>query len=190
MVTASIIKRLINSQKGISFTEGLVVFPLVLLTFSAFIEFGYAMYQWNQSVKATQLGARLAIVSDPIAADMATILVADYPPDEGGPTPSAAVSAVCDGATLTGCDAGELDRLVNRMQEFNNNISSENILITYYRSGLGYVGRPGGPVVTITLQVSDVPLDLTIMNALLGFDFDVPLSKVTLTSEDLSSNKL
>ena len=44
----------------------MLTFPIIMLVFAAFVEFGYAMSQWNQTVKALQYGARLAAVSDPL----------------------------------------------------------------------------------------------------------------------------
>ena len=41
-----------QDQRGVTLTEGLITLPLVLLAISAFVEFGYAMSQWNQTVKA------------------------------------------------------------------------------------------------------------------------------------------
>lgn len=179
-----------REQHGASLLEGLVVFPLVLLTFSAFVEFAYATYQWNQTVKALQLGARLAAVSDPIVTNYEATFTADYPTDQGSATPSptgAPVSLVCNGATDAGCDVTRLNRLVARMQLFNDSIQKANVIVTYSRSGLGYVGRPGGPVSTIRIEVQNLQFNLPIMNALLGFNFTVPANPVTITSEDLST---
>lgn len=191
MVSARILQRFVKGEQGISFVEGLVVFPLVLLTFSAFIEFGYAVFQWNQTVKAAQLGARLAAVSDPIASDMGP-LTADYPTAQGGVILDTAVSVACIGSGPTGCIVDGLDRLIARMSGgFNEKITRNNVDVTYHRSGLGYVGRPGGPVVTITVEIHDVTFDLPIMGALFGLDdFIIPPSLVTITSEDLSTNKI
>ena len=50
----------------VALSEALITIPIVMLIFAAFIEFGYAMSQWNQTVKALQYGARLAAVSDPL----------------------------------------------------------------------------------------------------------------------------
>ena len=55
-----------EDESGIALSEALITCPIVLLVFAAFVEFGYAMSQWNQTVKALQYGARLAAVSDPL----------------------------------------------------------------------------------------------------------------------------
>ena len=45
----------LREESGISLTEAMLTFPIVMLIFAAFVEFGYAMFQWNQTVKAVQL---------------------------------------------------------------------------------------------------------------------------------------
>ena len=194
-----------RSEEGATLVEGLIVFPIILLTFATFIEFGVAMVQWNQTVKAMQYGARVLAVSDPLV-DMAPFS-ADYPVEQGGPVPATAVTVAC-GANGTGdpaapaCVAAGMNRLVfggdtvcdpsagNRlgMCDINGLIRPENIRVTYYRSGLGYVGRPGGPVVSITVETRDLNFNFFFLGALLGLNnITIPAHPVTITSEDLSN---
>jgi hypothetical protein len=191
----------LHDQRGVTLVEGLIVFPLVLLAISTFIEFGVAVLQWNQTVKALQLGARTLAVSSPLVANM-NPLVADYPSVQGGPTPEADVSVSC-GAGTTPCIAARLNRLVygsdgicspnvgsslSGMCDFNPAIQPEHIRVTYHRSGLGYVGRPGGPVVTITLETRNLTFNFMFLSALLGLQsIELPAHPVTITGEDLSS---
>jgi hypothetical protein len=66
-------------------------------------------------------------------------------------------------------------------------ITAENISITYTHTGLGFAGRPGGPVPTITLQLTDLTFDFFALGAFLGFDqITMPDFKVTMTGEDLN----
>jgi hypothetical protein len=193
-----------GSDEGATLVEGLIVFPIILLTFATFIEFGVAMVQWNQTVKAMQYGSRMLAVSDPLAIDLAEYFEADYLPAEGGPITGEVDPVVC---TTAGCAPGlelnqaGLNRLVfgsdgvcnpsagNRlgMCDLNRLIRPENIRVTYYRSGLGYVGRPDGPVLSITIETRDLTFDFFFLGALLGLDqIDIPAHPVTITSEDLS----
>ncbi|MGI9352869.1 MAG: TadE/TadG family type IV pilus assembly protein [Rhizobiaceae bacterium] len=197
------IKRLLRNETGASFFEGIVVFPIVLLTFSALVEFGFASFQWNQTVKALQLGARqLAVSNMLVSAADASALTADYPGAEGGPTPPTPVSVSC-GAGASACIPDEIQRLVRGSDndcdpefgngipgicDFNNRILEENIRVTYQRTGLGYVGRPAGPIVTIIIEARDVNFELPIMGALFGLDdISIPANPITITSEDLSN---
>lgn len=193
-----------GAEEGATLVEGLIVFPIILLTFATFIEFGVAMVQWNQTVKSMQYGARMLAVSDPLV-DM-TPFTADYIAEEGGPVPTAAVTVACgangpDDEAALPCPTAGLNRLVFGsdglcdpsagtrlgMCDLNGLIGPENIRVTYYRSGLGYVGRPDGPVVSITIETRDLTFDFFFLAALLGLEsITIPAHPVTITSEDLS----
>lgn len=193
--------RFARDRRGVVLVEGLLVVPLIIIVSATMIEFGFAVYQWNQTAKAVQLGARLATVSNPLATDLSP-LVADYPVEEGAAPPATAVSVVC-GAGATACDATELNRLVlgsdgvcdpafgatkPGMCDFNPRIQTGNVRVTYARSGLGYVGRPGGPVVSLTVELRGMTFEFFLLGALLGLDqFEVPAFPVTYTGEDMMS---
>ena len=50
-----------------------------------------------------------------------------------------------------------------------NFVAPENVSITYSHTGLGFAGRPGGPVPTITLRLTGLTFDFFAVGALLGF---------------------
>ena len=64
-------------QSGSALTEGLLVFPIMVLAVSATVEFGFLLHQWNQGAKAMQLGVRKLIVSDPVTPDFYTVFAFD-----------------------------------------------------------------------------------------------------------------
>jgi hypothetical protein len=77
-------------------------------------------------------------------------------------------------------------------------IRPENVVVTYSRSGLGYVGRPTGPLPTITVEVVNLRFNFFILDALLQVaslggttgvptGINIPASPVTITGEDLRS---
>lgn len=205
MVSAAKLFRFARREEGTAMIEGLIVFPLVLMVLAAFFEFGYAVFQWNQTVKALQAGARHAAVSNPLIDDLT---VFNGTGDPGDPVPGAVVSASC-GAGTTPCVPAAMNRLIfgarptgvtddtcgnpgansiPGMCDFNSRIGANNVLVTYYRAGLGYQGRPDGPVLTIRLEVKDITFDLPIIGALLRLNqFTIPAHPVTITSEDLCS---
>jgi hypothetical protein len=203
MVTPRQRRTLVRDERGISFVEGLIVFPVVLLVFAALMEFGYAVFQWNQTVKAMQLGARLAAVSDPLV-DNYTNLESDLTGLPGAdPVPVAAVSVAC-GAGTTACNSAGMARLIAGsdgtcdsnygaslpgMCDFNPFIGANNVRLTYTRAGLGYVGRPQGPVTTVTVEARNLTFRLPLLGALLGINnLEIPAHPVTVTSEDLCSS--
>lgn len=187
----------LRNEDGIALTEGLIVFPLMILAIAACVEFGFVLNQWTLASKAMQLGVRKLVVWDPAAANFKTDFAAYYADGGGLITPSAGVKSVCDpGTDLSSCDKTILDRLVilnkssdtqwHGLQAFFPNLKEEDIKITYELSGLGYYGRPGGPVVTVRMEMDRGAIDLPVLGVLLdiaGITF--PPFTVTATSEDL-----
>lgn len=201
-------RRFWAESSGLALTEMLLVFPIFIFVVGAMIEFGTMMFQWNQTVKAMQLGARLAAVSSPLT-DISALNIYTTAVAPGDPAPLEGVSVSC-GAGTTACDATELARLltggdgcgdlstgVSGICDVAPFIGAENLRITYYRSGLGYVGRPFGPVVSITLEVRNLNFDFLLLDDLSRFfardegpvlgAIAIPAHPVTITSEDMSS---
>ncbi|CCF00670.1 conserved hypothetical protein (plasmid) [Sinorhizobium fredii HH103] len=206
MVISQFFKPFRQDESGVALTEALITFPIVMLMFATFIEFGYAMSQWNQTVKALQFGARLAAVSDPLVDiddfEAAFPVSAVNPLNNGTATPNDATITVSCGYGYDPCDAAGLNRIVRGSDgacgtagdprpgvcDINWRIQPENLVVTYQRSGLGYWGRPEGPVLTMRLEVRDVTLELLFLGPLLGLDeIAVPAHPVTITTEDLQT---
>lgn len=203
MVTKRLVTSFRRDESGIALSEALITFPIVLLVFAAFFEFGYAMSQWSQTVKALQFGARRAAVSDPLTSDFNTVfpIGASDPANNGKATPNdATISSTC-GPGLANC-TGELNRIVYGSDgvcaaagdprpgvcDINWRITPDKLVVTYQRSGLGYWGRPDGPVLTMRLEASGVTFDLPVLGALLGLnDITIPAHPVTITTEDLKT---
>lgn len=191
-------------DEGAVLVEGLLVLPILVLVMASFVELGFAMFQWNQVVKAVQVGARQLAVSDPI---LTSTQMDGFTSDLGGidagqPIPATVVSASC-GAGTTACTTDGMNRLirgsdsactpnlagsVSGMCDLFPGLNAGNVQVTYTRDGLGYVGRPGGPVLSITVQTTNVYFSFLLLDALIGPDgIPMPAHSVTITSEDLNS---
>ncbi|MCX2725654.1 TadE/TadG family type IV pilus assembly protein [Roseibium salinum] len=195
MVVRFLLRGFWSDRDGISLTEGLIVFPIMVLVVSALIEFSYGMHQWNQAAKAVQLGARKAAVSCPLTEDFETVFAFD--PALGGeliPASSATVSQC--GPDENNCVAARLDRLVNGVAGSTwpgmatyfqqPDFGPDNVVVIYEQSGLGYHGRPEGPVVSLRLELRNVQFDLPVVGQLLGLGtINVPGFPVTVSTEDL-----
>lgn len=208
MVTSRTLVTFWQDTRGVALAEALVTFPLVMLVFAAFVEFGYAMSQWNQTVKALQYGARLAAVSDSVNDNFQPVTAAStanpalvgkaIDPSQAGITKTwncagdacnAQLNRIVYGSTAAQtCQPLGTAGIRTAMCHINKRIEKSNIVVTYERSGLGYWGRPEGAVVTVRLQTQYITFDLPVLGALLGLDnITIPAHPVTITTEDLKT---
>jgi len=205
-----LISRVGHDQSGTTTIEFSIVMVLFFMLTFGLVEFGYALFQWNTASKAAQIGARMAAVSNPVWTGLLGLTDSGTP---GGPW-TTAYDVTCTGTNATG-SAGECagasaeydavamqDLVFGRgdttcgtigtdsdpgMCDVFNRITPENVNITYENTGLGFAGRPGGPVPTITLTVSGLTYEFIGLGGLLGFsDITMPDFTVTMTGEDLS----
>jgi hypothetical protein len=78
------------------------------------------------------------------------------------------------------------------MCDIFDRITPANVRIVYTQpaapAGLGYVGRPGGPVPTIKVSLQNIPFRFFFLGGLLRFhDVQIPEVATTMTGEDLHS---
>jgi hypothetical protein len=66
-------------------------------------------------------------------------------------------------------------------------IRPQNVVVRYAHTGLGFAGRPGGPVPTITVELVDLEFEFIFLGGLMGFGpIQIPAMHTTVTGEDLS----
>jgi hypothetical protein len=76
------------------------------------------------------------------------------------------------------------------MCKFYSPITAANVTIVYTQTGLGYAGRPGGPVPTITVSLQNLPFKFFFLSGLIGFaNINMPAMTTTITGEGLSSSE-
>jgi Flp pilus assembly pilin Flp len=206
-----------RDQRGAVIVEVTIVLTFMFVLVLGGIEFLLLFYQWNAAAKAVQTGARLAAVSDPVASGLnnlsQAVMSASVPP--GAAMPNFVVT--CDGRTATctcngvnacrgvkGYDGAAMNTIVFGrgssscsdaksadvvgMCDIFPRITPANVKIVYAQTGLGYAGRPGGPMPTITVSLQNLPFQFFFLRGLMGFhEFQIPASTVSLTAEDLSS---
>ncbi len=181
---------------------GLVGGILITILFGM-VEFGAAYWQWNQATKALQLGVRLASVSNPVSSDLATFTGLSSTIEEGDPMPY--FQRICSGKTST-CSGGTYDPDAMRtivygrgntacpkvqqrypaMCQVFDRIGPQNVIVEYTQTGLGFAGRPGGPLPSITIRLTGIDFDFVVLNNLLGLP-KIGMSglSTTATAEDL-----
>ncbi|MER8918175.1 pilus assembly protein [Mesorhizobium sp. M0761] len=186
-----------------------LLFTLVL----GFVDFGYALYQWNAATKAVQVGARLASISDPVVSNLtaaaptsvpgAPVRAGIYGPfvcsytgttgacSNGGAFDAAAFSRIFRGDTANTandvCPALAANQRPG-MCHFFPGLLRSNVVITYSATGLGFQTRLGGPVPTISVSLQNRSFQFFFLNGLMGFaDINMPSMLSTVTGEDLKS---
>jgi hypothetical protein len=171
----------LRDDAGASLVEFLLIIPLLLaMTFSV-VDMGVLMWQWNQAAKATQFGARFAAMNNPVATNMnlftnpgdsdtSFVGMACVDPATGARRMDLSGQPLCPDrtsvCTSTGCtngitaDAAAFTAVANEMRNWLPILAPENLRITYSTIGLGFVDRPGGApmAVTVSLRCLGVPL--------------------------------
>jgi len=195
--------RLIGDTRGIAMVEMSLIIGLLLALTLGMVDFSFAFAQWNAASKATQMLARLAAVSDPVSSDLQTLTGVEGGAAPGDPMPDFG-EHMCSGATQT-CTNGTYDPaamtdLIDRAIDETNldsilpQLTAANVVIRYTYTGLGFAGRPGvagrpgGPVPTITVELTGLNFNLFFLNGLMGFGpIQIPPMTTTVTGEDLST---
>jgi hypothetical protein len=182
-----------------SAAEFALLLPLFLLFFFGIIDAGRYAYTFNQGEKATQIGARWSVVTDPVATELATqtyvgSIIGGVTLTQGdrisidalGLITCTEISCTCTASpcptTLTK-NATPFSALLGRMQQIMPEIVASNLVIEYRGSGLGYAGDPNGmdvvPLVTVRLANMDFSPII-----LFGGTIGLPDFSYTLTMED------
>lgn len=170
---------LMRDRRGAGAAEFALVVPLLLLLLFGVIDGGRFLWEVNRAEKATQYGARHAIVTDVIplaivnddyvgrtycendadaSADICTAGDNFYDTNTLGTLTCTSQGCTC---TTGYCPGGAsiapaaFTRLVNYMQRMRPTITESNVVVIFRGSGLGYAGDPTGmdvvPLVTVEL---------------------------------------
>ena len=181
----------------------LVCAPLLLVTIGI-MEFSFALYQWNAAEKSTQMGVRIAVVSNPVARGLTADDGKDASNNFGDePMPDFFGSpVVCSGGTAS-CSGGYTfdpaahDRIVNKMRQIFGRVGTANVVVEYRAASLGFVGKPCGPVPSVTVRLQDMAFDFFVIDALAGLvaagsnlpsALPMPPFPATMVGEDLSNH--
>jgi Flp pilus assembly protein TadG len=203
-----------NENDGAVFAEFAILLPLIVVIVCGSIDFLYAFYQWNAAAKAVEVGARIAAVSDPVATDLNNL---SNQAVMSGLLPGSAISpfsitcsensCICVGACVgqagNSFNSAAMNRIVfgrgsetcgdaksyytTGMCDVLPSIATDNVVIVYSQTGLGYAGRPGGPIPTITVSLQNMHFQFFFMSSLFGVQIAMPAMTTTITAEDLCS---
>jgi Flp pilus assembly protein TadG len=222
------IRHAARCERGASMVEFALTFPLVLVLVFATLDLGFMFFEWNAASKATQFGARQASVSGPVATGLTTVPYDSTQmgkfckdPATGTNQTSTTGLALCPsynvvctanassgGTCIDGTnppyafDEAAFQTVMTRMQGIFivSPLRREHIEIRYQTSGLGFVGRPGGLPVIVTVSLRCKSFGLFMIDALLGWaappsacegggaTFPIPAARTSIISESLGAS--
>lgn len=193
MSMSKISERLLRKEDGSVLVEYSIIVMLLLATTFAVIDIGYALWQWNGAEKATQLAARLAVVSSPVATGLEKYDCSTTTNSAGDPCTSAGFGTViCEGATPA-CTGGyvffgaEANRILAKVQLVYPRVQLANLVFEYEDLELAFAGR-GSPVAAVTMRLVGMEFEFLFLGAFISTGpFAMPDFRATLSTEDLST---
>lgn len=197
----SINHNLLKGTGAASAAEFALVLPLLLLLLFGIVDAGRFMWEYNRAEKATQMGARYAVVTDLVPSGLAaySFSISDGI-EQGQPVPTANFDyTVCTNVDCSECagsvcgsvsyDAAAFANIVDRMAAMYPPITASNVEIEYRNVGLGFAGDPNGPDVSALVTVSLTGLSFRPVTCLVfACSIAMPDFRAALTLEDASGS--
>ncbi|RGP41020.1 hypothetical protein BPTFM16_01315 [Altererythrobacter insulae] len=197
----------VRDDSGLA-AEFALVLPLLLIFILGTIDVGLYAYRINEAEKATQIGARWAVVTSPIPTGLGDVSLVNINAGgsvilQGDRVPVLDFNITCTGSstscTCTGSDCGSplsssytrdndaFNALLGRMQDILPAIQAANLAVDYSGSGLGFAGDPNGPDVVPLITVRLVNMEhRSVVLSPLGVTTSLPDFAYSLTAEDMS----
>ncbi|HWP26780.1 MAG TPA: TadE family protein [Xanthobacteraceae bacterium] len=190
--------KLLRDDSGSVIVIYTLVFPLFIVATLGTVDMALMLYEWALTNKAAYVGARTAVVSDPVAAGITTPVYTQSQLQQlGQPCVDAAtgqrnvasdgqffcptVAAVCtptpSGGNCTNgfrWDEPAFARIFTAMQNVFPRLQRQNVQIAYQTNNQGFVGQPGGLPMNITVSIQCMTHGLYFIDALLGWTFSPP----------------
>jgi Flp pilus assembly protein TadG len=201
----TVLKRLLRSNDAASAAEFAIVLPILLLFIFGIIDGGRFLWEFNHAEKATQMGVRYAVVTDPVLSGLYSysfstnandLISAGTAVPTANFTSAACTSAACTCTSSTGgfCGTTSLDsdafnNIVARMALIYPTITASNVEVDYKNVGLGFAGNPDGPDVSplVTVKLKNLTFH-PITCLVFACSISMPSFSSALTLEDASGS--
>ncbi len=204
------IVRLLRNQSGASAAEFGLVLPLLIVLLLGIIDAGRFIWEYNRAEKATQAGARVAIVTQIIPQGVADFkyvgqTVGGVAYLQGDPLaasalgqieckqPSGTLTCTCNSAngycpSLGTYNTAGFNAIVGRMQAMYPRVAANRVIVEYRGSGVGYAGDPGGMDISplVTVKLTGMTFNPLFLFGLVSFN--LPEFDTSLTAEDSSGS--
>jgi len=157
--------RLCRDRRAASAAEFALVLPVLLAFLLGIIDAGRFMWEYNEAEKATQMGARYAVVTAPVASGLSTYSFSiSGGIAQGAVVPTSSFDyAVCNDSDCSDCtgsfcsnigyDSSAFTNIVDRMNLMYPPVGPANVEVEYRNVGLGFAGNPDGPDVSTLVTV-------------------------------------
>ena len=170
--------KLLRDIAGSVLVESTIVIPIFLLLVFGTIDATYMLYDWALANKAAYVGARLAVVSNPVAQNITSSI--NYTSGQlqnmgqlcfdssGAPTGNCYSTALVS-CTSTSCvpntygfTSANFTSILTAMQRIycpgvqsaNCRLKAANVTVSYQTNGTGFVGEPGGLPMNVTVSIT------------------------------------
>jgi Flp pilus assembly protein TadG len=197
--------RLVRNETAASAAEFALVLPLLLILLFGIIDVGRFMWEYNEAEKATQMGVRYAVVTDPalnglygysFATGASDLIPAGTTVPTANFTSATCTSSSCTCTSTTGgfCGATSLNstafnNVATRMALMYPPIKPANVRIDYQNVGVGFSGNPDGPDVSPLVTVKLQGLVFRPMTCVVfACSISMPDFRASLTLEDASGS--
>jgi len=193
--------RFVRDKRASSAAEFALVLPLLLVFIFGIIDAGRFMWQYNEAEKATQVGARYAVVTAPVPSGLSTYsFVINDGLTQGNAVPTANfTSATCNNSSCAcvggsfcssvGYDSTAFNNIVTHMSRMYPAIKAANVQVIYKNVGLGFAGNPDGPDVSTLVTVKLNGLNFRPITCLVFVcSISMPDFNAALTLEDASGS--
>ena len=197
------LRRTLRNASGATAAEFAMVLPVVILLLLAIIDVGRFAWAFNRAEKATQVGARWAVVTDMVPSGLASYSFAVQGGlEQGSIVEESAFRRISCSSTGTvvscACPSGDpcafgnaanataFRDIVIRMKSIKQDIGEANVVVNYRNSRLGFAGDPNGPdvapIINVRLQNMPFrPLSLLVFGV---SSLPMPSFSYSLTMED------
>jgi hypothetical protein len=192
-----------RDQRGATAVEIAVLAPLLFGAVLSTFDIGLYFWRWNEAIQASRIGARIAIVSDPVASDLKTMTGLETSGVDPG-EPAGPYERVCTGgATCSGgvYDAAAMNRIFFGVQgadcvpgsprsergmcDVLPMLQTANVTVTYRSSGVDTAGAAGALRPLVTVRITGANPRLVLFGRL--FPATLPATETTMLAEDLRS---
>jgi Flp pilus assembly protein TadG len=194
-----LVSKLLRDIEGSVLVQTTIVIPIFLSLVLGTVDATYMFFEWALANKAVYIGARTAIVSDPVAQGITTFTYTSTPgqycfnqttllPDPTANCPFVLNWVNCTGTSSSGsCDHSFTfnntvftNYIFPRMQAVYPRLQRQNVTVSYQTNGLGFVGEsatPGamsGLPMNVKVSIYCMTHQFYFLSALMNWAFSTP----------------